>query len=96
MVATLLINAEEREALDSHGSAANFYDEAMTTLRHVLGGRDPHELWKERSPECGELRGAANIPHNKTWSDYYHDDAWHGARTPDAKEYRETYGSKDD
>lgn len=96
MVATLLLNAEEREATCSPGSAANFYDEAMTTLRHVLQGRDPHKLWEERQTECGELRGTANIPHSETWLAYHNDDAWHGDRTEYAKEYNETYGAKDE
>lgn len=91
VIATMLINSEEREAFDAAASAASFYDEAKTILREILGGRDPHVLWEERRNECGKIRGlrTKTSAEHDPWLEMFTDDRWDGSKTPDALAYLE-------
>lgn len=86
VIATLLIQAEEREAMGAPCSAANYRDEVMVILRNLLGNRSPLLLFEERSEECGAIRLRGTMQGDR-WRDYYDDPNWHRDQTPDAMAY---------
>lgn len=83
LAACSLLIAEEKETMGNRPSARRFRGEAKQALRTLLGGEDPQALRAKDRLAIHDERMAI-------WLDraaFDTDDAWHGDRTPDAKEY---------